>query len=172
MTIALLLVALAGTLPGWLLSDKTLVHLVGAVLGSLVLIGLGVWMLYDPTYVASGHALRGTLIVLVGVLAIFGGGPVTAAALHRADGGGPVEQAGEILRGGAWIGAMERAAIFTTVVVGWPEGLAVVLAVKGLARYPELKAPGEGAAERFIIGSFASVLWSLACAGLLIALLR
>ena len=41
-----------------------------------------------------------------------------------------------------------------------------MLAVKGLARYPELRAQARpGVAERFIIGTFASVLWSLACAG-------
>ena len=35
-----------------------------------------------------------------------------------------------------------------------------------LARYPELKATNSGAAERFIIGTFASVLFAAACAGL------
>ena len=74
------------------------------------------------------------------------------------------------MRGGAWIGAMERAAIFVTLVAGWPEGLAVVLAMKGLGRYPELKHPG--AAERFIIGSFTSVLWAIGWAGVLWALLN
>ena len=64
---------------------------------------------------------------------------------------------------------MERMAIFATLVAGWPEGLAVVLAMKGLGRYPELKQPG--AVERFIIGSFTSVLWALGCAALLHALL-
>jgi hypothetical protein len=38
-----------------------------------------------------------------------------------------------------------------------------VLAVKGVGRYHELGAAG--AAERFIIGTFASVLWASACAG-------
>ena len=60
-------------------------------------------------------------------------------------------------------------AIFASLVAGWPEGLAVVLAVKGLGRYPELRAAEDGvrtgAAERFIIGTFASVLWACACAG-------
>jgi hypothetical protein len=50
-----------------------------------------------------------------------------------------------------------------TLLVGWPEGLAVVLAVKGLGRYPELRRPG--AAERFIIGTFTSVLWAAGAAG-------
>ena len=51
------------------------------------------------------------------------------------------------------------------LVAGWPEGTAVVLALKGLGRYPELRNAGTGAvAERFIIGTFASVLWAAACA--------
>jgi hypothetical protein len=70
---------------------------------------------------------------------------------------------GEVLRGGAWIGSLERLGIFASLVAGWPGGVAVVLAVKGVGRYQEL---GEaGAAERFIIGTFASVLWAGACAG-------
>ncbi|MCX6397727.1 MAG: hypothetical protein NTV23_14675 [Propionibacteriales bacterium] len=169
MQIAIILLALAGSLPGWFLLTRHRAHQVGATVGVVALVGLGTWQLFDPSYAAQGDALRGTLIVLVATLAAFGGGPVTAAVLHAADHGGPIEQAGDILRGGAWIGAMERVAIFTTLIAGWPEGLAIVLAMKGLGRYPELKQPG--AAERFIIGSFTSVLWAIACAGALYGLL-
>lgn len=70
-----------------------------------------------------------------------------------------------VLRGGAWIGVLERLAAVATLLADWPEGLAVVLAVKGLARYSELRRPN-GAAERFIIGTFCSVLWASACAGI------
>ena len=66
--------------------------------------------------------------------------------------------------GGAWIGALERAAVAGTLLAGWPEGLAVVLAVKGLGRYAELRAPA--AAERFIVGTLASGLWAVACVGI------
>ncbi len=74
----------------------------------------------------------------------------------------------EVLRGGAWIGALERAAVAGTLFAGWPQGLAVVLAVKGLGRYAQLKAPA--AAERFIIGTLASVLWAAACVGVALLL--
>jgi hypothetical protein len=170
MTIAVLFLALAGTVPGWLLRDTQRAHLLGAVIGVTSLVGLGSWLLYDPGYVADSDALRGTLILMVTLLAAFGGGPVCAAVLHRVDHGGPIEQAGKVLRGGAWIGAMERVAIFATLIAGWPEGLAVVLAMKGLGRYPELKQPG--VPERFIIGSFTSVLWAIGCAGVLWAMLN
>ena len=108
--------------------------------------------------------------------AALGGGPVTVAVLQlsqRADseeaeaGAEAAEAAAEsgaaALRGGTWIGLLERIAIAATLWAGWPEGLAVVLAVKGLGRYSELDK--DGAAERFILGTFASVLWACACTG-------
>ena len=115
--------------------------------------------------------------------AALGGGPVTVAVLRlsqRADreetgaGAEAAEAAGAsaasaasgaaALRGGTWIGLLERTAIAATLWAGWPEGLAVVLAVKGLGRYSELAT--DGAAERFILGTFASVLWACACTGI------
>jgi len=59
-------------------------------------------------------------------------------------------------------------AIAGTLLAGWPEGLAVVLAVKGLGRFAELRAPA--AAERFILGTLASALWSVACVGVVVLL--
>ena len=56
---------------------------------------------------------------------------------------------------------LERLAVFGTLAAGSPEGIAVVLAVKGLGRFGELKVPA--APERFMIGTFASVLWACAC---------
>jgi hypothetical protein len=77
-----------------------------------------------------------------------------------------------VLRGGAWIGCLERAAVYGTLVAGWPEGVAIVLGLKGLGRYPELRNQDHtGTAERFIIGTFTSVLWAVACAGVVWSLL-
>lgn len=113
------------------------------------------------------------IIVLTGVLAMAGGGPLTTVIFGLVDGApderspGLVGRAGDILRGGALIGVLERAAIFASLVAGWPEGLALVLALKGLGRYPELRNQEHtGTAERFIIGTFSSVLWACACAGM------
>lgn len=69
----------------------------------------------------------------------------------------------QTLRGGTSIGALERIGVVVTLLAGWPEGLALVLGVKGLGRYPELRRPV--AAERFIIGTLASVLWAVATVG-------
>jgi len=64
-----------------------------------------------------------------------------------------------VLRGGTWIGALERLAVTACMLVGQPEGIAVVIAVKGLGRYPELR-ENPGASERFVIGTLASLLWA------------
>lgn len=71
--------------------------------------------------------------------------------------------AGKHLSGGVWIGLLERLGIFAALLAHFPEGIAMVLGIKGLARYPELQATDTAAAERFIIGTFTSVL--VACAG-------
>ena len=78
-----------------------------------------------------------------------------------------LESAGSVLRGGAWIGYLERGAVAATLLAGFPEGLALVLAVKGVGRYPELRDAGRGAdaPEEFIIGTLASLSWAAAAAG-------
>lgn len=68
-----------------------------------------------------------------------------------------------VLRGGAWIGYLERAATTATLLAGFPEGIALVLAVKGLGRYAELKQ--SNAPEAFIIGTLTSLLWASGAAG-------
>ena len=84
----------------------------------------------------------------------------TRDAVH----GDALDPGAELLRGGAMIGAFERLAIAATLMLGWPEGLAVVLAVKGLGRFAEVRARAS-AAERFILGTLVSVLVAAACAG-------
>jgi len=150
----------------------------GVMLACLVAVGL---------LLLAGDGVEGwlerwwnVLLLLAGGLAVTGGGPLTTSVLSLVDRGNTraqsTQKAGEVLRGGALIGALERGAIYAALVAGWPEGLAIVLAIKGLARYPELRSPDQPAsvtpqavAERFIIGSFTSVLWSVTCAGFLLS---
>jgi hypothetical protein len=118
-------------------------------------------------------ALLDAVVLLAVAAAVTAGGPVATAVLRSADptdasAGGPSDPAE--LRGGAWIGVLERAAIAGTLLAGWPEGLAVVLAVKGLGRFAELRAPV--AAERFILGTLASGLWAIACFGVVVLVRR
>jgi hypothetical protein len=80
-----------------------------------------------------------------------------------------LEAAASVLRGGAWIGYLERAAVAGTLLAGFPEGLALVLGLKGVGRYPELRDASSrrsaDTAEEFIIGTLASLLWAAAAAG-------
>ena len=116
-------------------------------------------------------------VLVLGVVALAGGGLLTTLVFRQVDRGDhvaptdeadSVEAAREVLRGGAWIGVLERAAVAATLLVGSAEGLVVVLAVKGLGRYAELRAPA--AAERFILGTLASALWAAACVGVAVLL--
>lgn len=128
--------------------------------------------------------LRSAVAIAAVLAAGLGGGPVVTAVLAAADptravtaltgdhpvGPSPGRAPGmagiadpDVLRGGSWIGVLERLALAATLLAGWPEGLPVVLAIKGLGRFQALKETP--AAERFIIGTLTSVLWAAACAG-------
>ncbi len=185
----LLLAAGVAALPGWrrahrppagwtapALATALLVLAAATQAGLVQVVGLDDVLAAPLTAVPGGDVhplLTGAVAVAASVA---GGGPLTAAVLdsaaretpaHEAPAHGvPARSPEDVLRGGAWIGALERAAVTATLLAGWPEGLVVVLAVKGLGRYTELRYPG--AAERFIIGTFASVLWACACAGIVL----
>ena len=75
-------------------------------------------------------------------------------AVRATDGGSTA-----LLRGGLVIGLLERAAVSLAILAGHPDVLAVVVAVKGLGRFAELR-ERPAAAERFVIGSLASLLWA------------
>jgi hypothetical protein len=119
-----------------------------------------------PDGLADGAAVAAVLA------AICGGGPMATAVLVAADpsavgvAGGPQDP--EILRGGAWIGVLERAIVAASLLAASAEGLVVLAAVKGLGRYAELRKPA--AAERFILGTLASGLWAAACVGVALLL--
>lgn len=68
-------------------------------------------------------------------------------------------QAVAALRGGTWIGILERLAITGLILVGYPAGIAILVAIKGLGRYPELR-ENPSASERFVIGTLASMVWA------------
>jgi hypothetical protein len=134
------------------------------VLAALLATAAGIAWLADP---ASDGVAEWAVLAAVAA-AVCAGSPVATAVLRAADPtaagvtGGPSDP--QVLRGGAWIGVLERAAVAGTLLTGWPEGLAVVLAVKGLGRYNELRGT-PAAAERFILGTLTSALWAAACVG-------
>jgi hypothetical protein len=171
MTVAavLLLAVVAAAGAGLAIRPERVRSSVGAALlsGLLGVAALLAWRAGEPSdlVVAAG-------VVAAVLAAAAAGGPVATAVLRAADpagagvSGGPADP--QVLRGGAWIGVLERLGVAATLLGGFAEGLAVVLAVKGLGRYAELKAPA--AAERFIIGTLASALWAAACVGVAVLL--
>lgn len=76
----------------------------------------------------------------------------------------------EILRGGATIGYLERLAVLGCLIAGRVEGIAVIVAIKGLGRFSELSSPE--ARERFIIGTLVSLIWAGATGALLLLVLQ
>ncbi|TFC84119.1 hypothetical protein E3T24_10885 [Cryobacterium sp. TmT2-59] len=82
----------------------------------------------------------------------------------RTDQAKPQHAVHEVLRGGLMIGILERLAVAGAILAGFPEALAIVVAIKGVGRFTELAAAE--ARERFIIGTLASLIWACACAAL------
>ncbi|BDZ47548.1 hypothetical protein [Naasia aerilata] len=119
-----------------------------------------------------GFAVDALITVLALAAAIVGGGPAATTALRMAtrgsvadgDHGGIIQDGSEVLRGGTAIGLLERLAVAAVIIAGFPEGLAVIVAIKGVGRFTELDAAAPR--ERFIIGTFASLIWAAACAGI------
>jgi hypothetical protein len=141
----------------------------------------------------EGQSSFGTLLGIIALaLSVIGGGPIAAYALRLAtrdsvapgayggilvedslagnrsvptdgasDGGAAVH---EVLRGGLAIGILERLAVTGAILAGFPEAIAVVVAIKGVGRFTELAA--SEARERFIIGTLSSLTWACACAAL------
>ncbi|WP_150306616.1 hypothetical protein [Planctomonas psychrotolerans] len=99
----------------------------------------------------------------------FHGGILVAARGHPGDSPTAAPQRREIMRGGATIGVLERLSVAAVILAGYPEGLAVIIAIKGVGRFTELGEAAE-ARERFIIGTLTSWLWAASCAGVVLLL--
>jgi hypothetical protein len=130
------------------------------------------------TVPAPAQALWALLALSIAALGVVAGSPLTVLVLRIAGpsqagkegvAGGIVveddktETRREVLRGGAIIGYLERLAIVVAVIVGHPEIVAGIIAIKGLGRFSELVAPE--VRERFIIGTLVSMMWASACGG-------
>ena len=143
---------------------------------AVLMLGLGAVAVLGCLGDGANGAWSWTVLGLSMASAVITGGAMTTSVLSLADTASrptPQRIQRTILRGGTWIGALERIGITAFLLAGWPEGIAVILAVKGLARYPELRTShSTGAAERFIIGTFTSIGWADASAGVALLLLR
>ena len=145
-------------------STPTLMAAAALVVACLVVVAVAPWNV--PT-------LFGIVLALLGVaLAVIGGNPLTRRVLALANGDDANEGASggilvspnehddrvEIMRGGTAIGYLERLAVVMTIVAGFPEGIAIVVALKGIGRFSELDTPATR--ERFIVGTLASLVWA------------
>ncbi len=155
-----------------------------------LIIAFGGPFLIDPGIAAAaGHRFFGpqrlrVLLVVSGFgFAVVAGSVLVEQVLQRIKGlPGSSEEAGAepgppdlgtgAPAGGRVIGMLERAFVYGGVLVGHPEAVALVVAVKSVARYPEFKGRnGRRFAEYFLIGTLLSLLFALGVAYLITAAL-
>lgn len=151
----------------------------------LLPVGAGILLLLFPVAMPAPPVLPAILALAFAALAVVGGNPLTVWVLDRASKGGVDGTHGgilvaettadgaagdattrEVLRGGTWIGYLERIAVVGAIVLGRWEILAAVIAIKGLGRFSELDAPE--ARERFIIGTLVSMTWAAVCGAIIL----
>lgn len=134
---------------------------------------------FDVRIPPPHDAVWATTALGLAALGVIGGNPVAVWVLGLAsrgdiDGGAHggilVKEKGarirkEVLRGGTWIGYLERIAVVAGVVTLHFEVVAAVIAIKGLGRFSELDSAE--ARERFLIGTLVSMIWAAACAALI-----
>ena len=89
------------------------------------------------------------------------GSETVVAGCQLSQGSGKQGESGDSMRGGRWIGPLERILILLLASVEAPAAIAAIVAAKGVIRFPEISQDKAGQkAEEFLIGSFAS--WILA----------
>ena len=185
-TTALVLLALAGTTPVVALLLERAGHdavVLVAALSAALLSGSALAAWHADGVSDGQRAMAAVLGVVVAVVA----GSLVVRAVFRLTRGellprpagsrgtsatedvtGAEGEPEQVLRGGAWIGYLERAGTGVTLLAGFPEGVAILIAVKGLGRYAELKQ--SNAPEAFIIGTLASLLWAYCAVGVAVLL--
>ena len=93
-----------------------------------------------------------------------GNGEVVAAGCEPSQESGKQDEMEGTMRGGRWIGPLERILILLLASVEAPAAIAAIVAAKGVIRFPEISQDKAGQkAEEFLVGSFAS--WILAVLG-------
>ncbi|QDZ13547.1 hypothetical protein [Humibacter ginsenosidimutans] len=147
--------------------------------GATIVAGIVAVVIPHDKPVPAVSVLLGLAVLALSVL---GGGPATLFVLALASKGtvregthggivvdrasvpGGAAEPGEVLRGGTAIGVFERLATTGSIMAGFPEALAVLVALKSVGRFSELDVAE--ARERFIIGSLVSLVWAAACGAL------
>ena len=122
----------------------------GAVVGVFVLLTVPANRVVADILAVARHSTQGN-------------GEVVAGCVPSQESGKQDEMEGS-MRGGRWIGPLERILILLLASVEAPAAIAAIVAAKGVIRFPEISQDKAGQkAEEFLIGSFAS--WILAVLG-------
>ncbi|XAS77883.1 hypothetical protein V3G39_07585 [Dermatophilaceae bacterium Sec6.4] len=144
---------------------------------------LGHWLRHNTFTALHGlPADRFLLIVAIAVIQLATGNELVRLVLTSIGAVKPegVPQPSDELRGGRLLGPMERLFILGLGLAGQPTAAALVIAAKGLIRFPELQARRsarlevsglgiDAVTEYFLVGSFVS--WLIALGGLGLAAL-
>nr|WP_315268716.1 hypothetical protein [Microbacterium lemovicicum] len=162
-------------------ANTPLITAAGLVIAALLVVAIAPANV--PIWVGLGLAMLGTAVAVVG------GDPVTRRILDIATRGSvregiaggilvqtpprpgaeddpsAIASTREVMRGGTTIGYLERTAVAVAIIAGFPEAIAVVVAVKGVGRFSELSEAQSR--ERFIIGTLSSLLWAAVLGGLI-----
>ena len=123
------------------------------------------------------------IVAVALIVSVWAGGRITTFVLRRAshatdasnpdDGGSELAAdltgAGAVtvievpieppLGGGRWIGRIERFATTLAMLTGYPAAVAIIVGIKGLGRYPEIR-KSSNASEKFVIGTLTSLVIS------------
>lgn len=136
---------------------------------------LGRWYAQLPVDVVQGVPLERFLVVVGCALLLTGTGNLLVRLVLTAA-GSKVKRSEQQIKGGRVLGPMERLLIFGLGMAGQLTAAAIVVAAKGLLRFPELQSyradpPADDdevqridvLTEYFLIGSMTSWLLALAC---------
>ncbi len=191
--VVLLLVA-AGTSVGWVLTSQSERHLPAALPLSIAAAGFSVlllgsggasvaggdlarWLQWTGLPATDAPASPNTVLLVAGLLLVQVATANTVVRLILTQTGalGPVgePQASDRLRGGRILGPMERLVILGLGLAGEVTAASLVIAAKGLIRWPELRQSDlkdpdtigvDEVTEYFLVGSMVS--WTFALLGL------
>ena len=139
-------------------ADQAL-HLV-TVIGATVLINRPTWQAVVPYLGRMRDAQDKILLVaVIYVLVVFGSGyfiRYLIRPLWTTASGESTDHHDEVVNAGLYIGWLERFLALTAIFLQSPGTVGLILTAKSIARYPELKTPGQFV-EYFIIGTLLSI---------------
>jgi Protein of unknown function (DUF3307) len=139
-------------------ADQSL-HLL-TVIGATLLINRPSWQAVLP-YLQKMREAQGKIlfVAVIYILVVFGSGyfiRYLIRPLWTTSSEEPSEHHDEVVNAGLYIGWLERFLALTAIFLQSPGTVGLILTAKSIARYPELKSPGQFV-EYFLIGTLLSI---------------